>query len=93
MPFTVQPQGMVVGDQMACLQGIQHAWENRLKTKRLPEPPPIPIRGGLFYVLRSKKCLCDPAPEWCERVVLRRAEVNANRSTLLAFICFPDMKP
>ena len=28
----------------------------------------------LFYVLRSKKCLCDPAPEWFERVVLGRLE-------------------
>ncbi|WP_413360699.1 hypothetical protein [Prochlorococcus sp. MIT 1201] len=39
MPFTVQPQCMVVGDQMACLQGIQRAWETHLQTKRLPAPP------------------------------------------------------
>lgn len=59
--------------------------------KRLPEPP-IPIRGVLFYVLSSKKCLCAPATDWFEGVVLGRAEVNANRSTLLAFICLPNIK-
>ncbi|NMO83248.1 MULTISPECIES: hypothetical protein [Prochlorococcus] len=39
MPFTVQPLCMVVRDQMACLQGIQRAWETHLQTKRLPAPP------------------------------------------------------
>ncbi|KZR75842.1 hypothetical protein PMIT1320_00836 [Prochlorococcus marinus str. MIT 1320] len=41
---------MVVGDQMACLQGIQHAWETRLKMKCLLESP-IPIRGIMSLAL------------------------------------------
>ncbi len=52
MPFTVQPQCMVVVDQMACLEGIQHAWETRLKMKCLLESP-IQIRGVLFMFLEA----------------------------------------
>ncbi|WP_413351609.1 hypothetical protein [Prochlorococcus sp. MIT 1227] len=51
MPFTVQPLCMVVRDQMACLQGIQRAWETHLQTKRLPAPP---YKQQMFCRLRLR---------------------------------------
>ena len=62
-----------IGTQLAWLRGIQRAWENPLKNET-PTSILHPDSGVLFSALRSKKCLCDPAPEWCERVVRGRLE-------------------